>query len=122
MERFERRTQAFESREIPGKRCCPVDGFFAKLRGPILNDLAELKTVLDDVGTPEKGLEIPPQEPALLHSTGIASCDVLIRPYTTGRLLDFGCGSKPYRTLFNTTDYVGNGFPNEEPVRYGYRF
>lgn len=27
--------------------------------------------------------------------------------YLHGRLLDFGCGSKPYRALFDVTDYVG---------------
>lgn len=28
-------------------------------------------------------------------------------PFLTGRLLDFGCGSKPYRDLFEVEEYVG---------------
>jgi Methylase involved in ubiquinone/menaquinone biosynthesis len=27
--------------------------------------------------------------------------------YMTGRLLDFGCGSKPYRALFQVSEYIG---------------
>ena len=27
--------------------------------------------------------------------------------YMTGRMLDFGCGSKPYRSLFQVSEYVG---------------
>jgi len=30
-----------------------------------------------------------------------------------GRLLDFGCGSKPYRSLFKVDEYVGVDFENE---------
>lgn len=34
--------------------------------------------------------------------------------YMSGRLLDFGCGSKPYKALFDkVTDYVGLDFNNE---------
>lgn len=29
-----------------------------------------------------------------------------------GILLDFGCGSKPYKALFNVTDYIGVDFEN----------
>lgn len=40
-----------------------------------------------------------------------------IRPFAkimTGKLLDFGCGSKPYRMLFsNVTEYVGVDIENE---------
>jgi len=31
----------------------------------------------------------------------------------TGRLMDFGCGSKPYRELFNVDEYIGVDFQNE---------
>jgi SAM-dependent methyltransferase len=34
---------------------------------------------------------------------GIAEC----APMLTGRLLDVGCGRKPYRNLFNVDEYVG---------------
>ena len=30
----------------------------------------------------------------------------------SGRLMDFGCGSKPYKSLFNTTEYIGVDFEN----------
>lgn len=30
-----------------------------------------------------------------------------------GKLLDFGCGSKPYKTLFNVKEYIGVDFVNE---------
>ncbi len=38
-----------------------------------------------------------------------------IRKYShhlTGTMLDFGCGSKPYKSLFNVTNYVGLDFEN----------
>lgn len=31
----------------------------------------------------------------------------------SGRLLDFGCGSKPYRSLFQVEEYIGVDFENE---------
>ena len=31
----------------------------------------------------------------------------------SGRLMDFGCGSKPYKSLFNVTEYIGVDFENE---------
>ena len=31
-------------------------------------------------------------------------------PALTGKLLDFGCGSKPYRSLFNVEEYIGLDF------------
>ena len=39
--------------------------------------------------------------------------------YINGKLLDFGCGNKPYESLFNVTEYVGldiseSGFPDEK--------
>ena len=33
-------------------------------------------------------------------------------PLLTGRLMDFGCGSKPYRSLFDVTEYTGIDFEN----------
>ena len=33
-------------------------------------------------------------------------------PGMSGRLLDFGCGSKPYRTLFQVDEYIGLDFEN----------
>src|SRR6478735_220722 len=31
-------------------------------------------------------------------------------PTLNGKLLDFGCGSKPYRSLFNVEEYIGLDF------------
>jgi SAM-dependent methyltransferase len=33
--------------------------------------------------------------------------------YMHGRLLDFGCGSKPYRHIFSVDEYIGVDFENE---------
>src|SRR5438309_1381662 len=35
-----------------------------------------------------------------------------LAPELNGRLLDFGCGQKPYRTLFNVKEYIGVDFEN----------
>ena len=32
--------------------------------------------------------------------------------FLTGRILDFGCGSKPYKSLFTYTEYIGLDFDN----------
>jgi SAM-dependent methyltransferase len=38
----------------------------------------------------------------------------LYAPELNGRLLDFGCGSKPYQSLFsNVTEYIGLDYPGE---------
>lgn len=34
-------------------------------------------------------------------------------PVIKGRMLDFGCGKKPYRNLFNVEEYVGMDIENE---------
>lgn len=34
-------------------------------------------------------------------------------PLLKGKLLDFGCGSKPYRSLFEVEEYLGVDFENE---------
>jgi SAM-dependent methyltransferase len=31
----------------------------------------------------------------------------------SGKMMDFGCGSKPYKSLFDVTEYVGVDFENE---------
>lgn len=33
--------------------------------------------------------------------------------YLSGKLMDFGCGSKPYRSFFSVEEYVGVDFENE---------
>lgn len=33
--------------------------------------------------------------------------------YMKGRMLDFGCGSKPYRSIFSVDEYIGLDYENE---------
>jgi SAM-dependent methyltransferase len=35
-----------------------------------------------------------------------------LAPKLTGRLMDFGCGTKPYKTLFSVSEYIGVDFEN----------
>lgn len=32
---------------------------------------------------------------------------ISIKPYVKGKVLDFGCGQKPYESLFDCTEYIG---------------
>jgi len=44
---------------------------------------------------------------------GLLEAAILFSEYTKGgRLLDFGCGSKPYKKLFNVSEYIGLDFEN----------
>lgn len=47
--------------------------------------------------------------------------DVLteLAPHIAGRLLDVGCGSKPYRSLFEVDEYVGLDIDNEVSRKRG---
>ena len=41
------------------------------------------------------------------------------RQYISKKLLDFGCGNKPYKSIFNVDEYIGvdigeSGFPDEK--------
>jgi SAM-dependent methyltransferase len=36
----------------------------------------------------------------------------LLAPQLKGRLMDFGCGQKPYKSLFNVDEYIGVDFEN----------
>ena len=42
----------------------------------------------------------------------LTNIDELVSQINGGILLDFGCGSKPYRSLFNVEKYVGLDFEN----------
>ena len=35
------------------------------------------------------------------------------KSYMTGRMMDFGCGSKPYKSLFNVSEYIGLDYNGE---------
>ncbi|WP_317896963.1 class I SAM-dependent methyltransferase [Aurantibacillus circumpalustris] len=46
--------------------------------------------------------------------TGLFNAATSFSEHTNGgRLLDFGCGSKPYRSLFKVDEYVGLDYENE---------
>jgi SAM-dependent methyltransferase len=46
--------------------------------------------------------------------TGLFNAATTFSGYTKGgRLLDFGCGSKPYRSLFKVDEYIGLDYENE---------
>src|SRR5690606_8061302 len=45
--------------------------------------------------------------PFFIIRTGLFRSISAFRGYMKGRLLDFGCGSKPYRKLFLVSEYVG---------------
>jgi SAM-dependent methyltransferase len=56
--------------------------------------------------------------PGLLHPfyfirNGLRNAISPLAPALHGKLLDFGCGSKPYKELFKVEDYVGVDYYNE---------
>jgi SAM-dependent methyltransferase len=56
--------------------------------------------------------------PNLIHPfyiirKGLLKGIIKYTPYCKGKMLDFGCGSKPYRNLFNVDEYIGIDFENE---------
>jgi len=50
--------------------------------------------------------------PAYLTRNRLLKTIALVSPKLNGRLLDFGCGAKPYKSLFNVDEYVGLDFEN----------
>jgi SAM-dependent methyltransferase len=50
--------------------------------------------------------------PAFLTRSRLLKSIARHTPALSGRLLDFGCGSKPYRSLFNVSEYIGLDFEN----------
>lgn len=60
----------------------------------------------------------PDFAPSILHPFYFIRKSILrgIEHYASelsGRMMDFGCGSKPYRSLFTVNEYVGVDFQNE---------
>ncbi|MBS1600055.1 MAG: class I SAM-dependent methyltransferase [Bacteroidetes bacterium] len=56
--------------------------------------------------------------PSLIYPTyfirhGLKQAIYKFSSQMTGRLLDFGCGSKPYKSFFKVDEYVGVDFQNE---------
>lgn len=54
--------------------------------------------------------------PFYLARSGLGKAMTDFAPQLSGRLLDVGCGTKPYRKLFGVTDYVGLDI-DSEPTR-----
>ena len=57
-------------------------------------------------------------QPSLIHPFyfvrhGIKDGVIKYASHMTGRMLDFGCGSKPYKSLFRVEEYIGVDFENE---------
>ena len=51
--------------------------------------------------------------PAYLIRKGLLQHISSNAPYLKGRMMDFGCGSKPYRSLFNVEEYIGVDYNGE---------
>jgi SAM-dependent methyltransferase len=51
--------------------------------------------------------------PVYLTRKGLLKALVARTPELKGRLMDFGCGSKPYRSLFNVDEYIGVDYASE---------
>jgi SAM-dependent methyltransferase len=50
--------------------------------------------------------------PAFLTRNRLLKCISRHSSLLKGRLMDFGCGTKPYRSLFDVTEYTGIDFEN----------
>ncbi len=50
--------------------------------------------------------------PAYLTRNRLLKTISSISPQLKGRLMDFGCGAKPYKTLFTVDEYIGVDFEN----------
>jgi SAM-dependent methyltransferase len=63
--------------------------------------------------------KVPPEfDPALTHPGYLIRSRLLksikkYSPFLKGRLLDFGCGSKPYKSLFKVDEYIGVDFDSQ---------
>jgi len=60
----------------------------------------------------------PDFNPSLTHPAWLTRNRLLrairqLIPQLQGRMMDFGCGSKPYKELFSVDEYIGVDFPSE---------
>lgn len=61
-----------------------------------------------------KGFNPPLRSPYYFIRRELLKKVATYAPQLSGKLLDFGCGEKPYKSLFkNVTDYIGLDFENE---------
>lgn len=51
-------------------------------------------------------------KPNYLVRNRLLKCIALLAPHLKGRMMDFGCGQKPYKTLFSVDEYIGVDFEN----------
>lgn len=51
--------------------------------------------------------------PFYIARSGLRDAITEVAPMLTGRLLDVGCGSKPYQSLFSVDSYIGLDIDNE---------
>lgn len=54
--------------------------------------------------------------PYYFSRKGLAKCIEKYHTYVKGRCMDFGCGTKPYESLFDVTEYVGVEIDTEDKV------
>lgn len=57
--------------------------------------------------------------PYFIARRGLARAIGAFAPYVSGRLLDVGCGRKPYERLFNVDEYVGLDIDSERARSVG---
>lgn len=57
--------------------------------------------------------------PFFIARSGLSNAMAHFAPQLTGKLLDVGCGTKPYRKLFNVTGYVGLDIDSESTQKRG---
>src|SRR5215831_6745285 len=50
--------------------------------------------------------------PAYFTRNRLLNKITMLAPELKGKLLDFGCGSKPYRSLFSVDEYIGIDIEN----------
>ncbi len=53
------------------------------------------------------------RSPAYLTRQGLLAAIRHFSPQFSGRLMDLGCGTKPYRSLFTVDEYIGVDYSNE---------
>src|SRR5574338_1611832 len=54
----------------------------------------------------------PITQPNYFIRKGLLKSIEALAPQLKGRMMDFGCGQKPYKTLFSVDEYVGVDFEN----------
>jgi SAM-dependent methyltransferase len=66
--------------------------------------------MIPDLSSIPKDFNPPITEPAYLMRKRLLKVLLKYIPQLSGSVMDFGCGSKPYRSLFHVTEYIGVDF------------